>query len=334
MPIFSVSISMICRSKGRQVCASAAYQAREKIFDIRQNLTFAYQNRDGEELLATQIMMPAGAPAWDRSKLWNECEKVERRKDSQTARSIRLALPRELNIEQMLELVRSFLNEQFLSRGLACDFAVHDKMAADGGGQPHVHVLVLTRAISAQGWAKKKDRKTLCSGRDVRRFRSDWAVAVNTTLSAAGIEAAIDHRSLSEQRREVKEFLQSDSLDTDTRNILQVALHERSRAAEGKARPRAWRAARRAGELPAEVQSIRDLRYTAFIEAEELRCLLESRQRLIVEMGANLTSQLTDESDQASNEGAPQQDMEMSEGIEFDDPNIEFMDNPPGFRPS
>jgi hypothetical protein len=52
MAIFSCSISVIGRSKGKQVCAAAGYQARESVFDIRQKLTFTYQNRDGEELLA------------------------------------------------------------------------------------------------------------------------------------------------------------------------------------------------------------------------------------------------------------------------------------------
>jgi hypothetical protein len=295
MAIFSVSISIICRSKGRQVCASAAYQAREKIFDIRQNLTFAYRNRDGEELLATQIMMPAGAPAWDRSKLWNECEKAERRKDSQTARSIRLALPRELNIEQMLELVQNFLSEQFLSRGLACDFAVHDKIAADGGRQPHLHFLVTTRALSSRGWAPKKDRKTLCSPADLRRFRADWAAAVNAALLAAGLGAEVDHRSLSDQRREIQEFLNSDLPDRESRQILKAAFHGLSRKPEGKACRQEWRFARRNGELPTSIALVRTARDIALSEADELLALYEDRAKILAlaeENGSRLDTDL------------------------------------------
>lgn len=328
MAIFSCSTSVISRSKGRQICASAAYQAREKILDIRQNQTFAYRNRDGEELLVKEVMLPAGAPAWDRSKLWNEAENAERRKDAQTARAVRLALPREMNFEQMRELVRNFLTEQFLSRGLACDYAIHTKVAADGGQQPHVHVLVSTRTLSDLGWAKKKDRQTLCSPKDVRRFRSEWSAAVNASLCAAGIDDVVDHRSLSEQREEVKEFMRLDSLDIDTRTILQVALHELSRVAEGKARPQDWQAARRLGELPAEIQSIRDLRSTAFLEAKELLYLLESREQIHAKMKADVPSQNTKRLNQSPNELAPREDTEIPEDIEFDASDVDLTDNP------
>lgn len=281
MAIFSISISIVCRSKGRQICASAAYQAREKIFDIRQNLTFTYRNRDGEELLATQIMLPVGAPDWDRSTLWNECEKAERRKDSQTARSIRLALPRELSFDEMLELVRNFLTEQFLSRGLACDFAIHIKNATDGGQQPHVHILVTTRTLSATGWAQKKDRKTLCSPADLRRFRADWAAAVNASLLSAGFDVEIDHRSLSEQRRAIEEYLDSDQPDRKNRQKLHAALHGLSRIPEGKACRQEWQAAHRNGGLPTSIELIRAAREIALTEADELLVLYKDRRKIL-----------------------------------------------------
>ena len=44
------------------------------------------------------ILTPATAPAWctNRAELWNAVEKAERRKNSQLAREIELAIPREL----------------------------------------------------------------------------------------------------------------------------------------------------------------------------------------------------------------------------------------------
>ena len=55
-----------------------------------------------------EIMLPAHAPPEfaDRSTLWNSVEQIENARDSQLAREIEAALPRELSGEQQLALVR------------------------------------------------------------------------------------------------------------------------------------------------------------------------------------------------------------------------------------
>jgi ATP-dependent exoDNAse (exonuclease V) alpha subunit len=335
MAIFSCSISVVSRSKGRQVCASVAYQARETVFDIRQNLKFTYQDRSGEELLAKETMMPDGVPQWDRSTLWNAVEKIERRKDAQTARAIRLALPRELHLEQMLVLIKNFLLTQFLERGLASDFAIHNKIASDGDHQPHVHILVTTRALSSRGWAPKKDRKTLCSPRDVRRFRADWAAAVNAALLAAGLGAEVDHRSLSDQRREIQEFLNSDLPDRESRQILKAALHGLSRKPEGKARRHEWQSARRNGELPTSIALVRTARDIALSEADELLVLSSERDRLASELNGDsiLSSKEAGAFDPAPQPETPEESLQCVEGFSAEthetiDEDTDFIEEP------
>ena len=60
-------------------------------------------------------MLPAYAPPEfaDRSILWNSVEQIEKARDSQLAREIEAALPRELSIEQQLALVRSYVKDNF-----------------------------------------------------------------------------------------------------------------------------------------------------------------------------------------------------------------------------
>ncbi len=73
----------------------------------------------------TEILAPAHAPDWaqDRSALWNAVEQIERRKDAQASREVHVALPSELTPEQNRDLVRWFVQVQFVARGMVADIA-------------------------------------------------------------------------------------------------------------------------------------------------------------------------------------------------------------------
>ena len=64
-------------------------------------------------------MLPAHAPQSfsDRSILWNSVEQIEKARDSQLAREIEAALPRELSGEQQLALVRAYVKDNFVDKG-------------------------------------------------------------------------------------------------------------------------------------------------------------------------------------------------------------------------
>ena len=102
-------------------------------------------------------MLPANVPPEykDRNVLWNSAESVEKQWNSQLARRIVLAIPREIPKEQYADLIRDYCQNFFVSKGMCCDFSVHDK----GDGNPHAHILLTMRAIDENGKWYPKSRK-------------------------------------------------------------------------------------------------------------------------------------------------------------------------------
>ena len=121
MAIYHFSVNIISRSSGRSATAAAAYRSAEKIIDMPTGLIHDYTRKQGVD--EKFILAPSYAPDWvfNRERLWNEVEKVERRKNSQLAREINVALPTELNKNQQVELVREFVTKQFVNQGMIAD---------------------------------------------------------------------------------------------------------------------------------------------------------------------------------------------------------------------
>ena len=148
-------------------------------------------------------------------------EQIEKAKDSQLARDIEASLPRELSREQQLALVRSFLKDNFVDKGMCADFAIHDK----GNGNPHFHVLLTVRPLKENGeWAAKcrkvyeldaqgnripdgkggwknhrEDTTDWNDKGNVELWRKAWAEYVNRAQAAIGLSDRIDHRSYKRQ---------------------------------------------------------------------------------------------------------------------------------------
>lgn len=204
MAIYHFHAQTINRSAGRSATAAAAYRAGEEIADERQGLTHDYTQKGG--VLHTEIMTPNNAPAWasDRSKLWNAVERSEKRKDAQVAREVDIAIPHELNEIQRIELIRGFVKEQFVDRGMIADMAFHAPDIKGNLKNLHVHVMLTMRDISPDGFSDKKNRdwndKQL-----LETWRAQWAAHANRALEAAGSDARIDHRTLEAQHIEALE---------------------------------------------------------------------------------------------------------------------------------
>ncbi|SDA32680.1 MobA/MobL family protein [Ruminococcus sp. YE71] len=190
--IYHFNVKMVTRSKGGCCVASAAYLAGEKIKNERDGKIHDYRNK--REVVHKEILLPVNAPPEyrDRAKLWNVAERAEKRKNSQTARSINAALPRELSREDQIELVRQFCEQCFVSKGMCCDFAIHDKH----DGNPHVHIMLTTRKVNKSGFTEKErswnDKKLLME------WRERWADWCNHKLYFVS-DARVDHRSYKEQ---------------------------------------------------------------------------------------------------------------------------------------
>jgi len=151
MASYHLSAKIVQRSSGKSVVAAAAYRSRSSIKDKSQGLTFDYSRK--KDLAHSEILLPEHAPDRfkDRSVLWNEVEKVERRRDAQLAREIELALPGELTLNQNIELVREFVKLNFVDQGMIADVNIHTKK-----DNPHAHILLTTREVTAQPPAATK----------------------------------------------------------------------------------------------------------------------------------------------------------------------------------
>ena len=154
----------------------------------------------------TEILLPDHAPAKyaDRAILWNAVEKVERYKTAQLAREIEIALPVELTREQNISLVREYVKQNFVDKGMCADVAIHDT----GEGNPHAHIMLTMRPIEQDGtWGQKsyQDGKRKIPTTDwndhtkAEEWRSAWANAVNAELEKHNHTERIDHRSYERQ---------------------------------------------------------------------------------------------------------------------------------------
>lgn len=110
-------------------------------------MTHDYTRKGG--VVHAEIMLPAHAPPefQDRAILWNSVEQIEKSKDSQLAREVEVALPVELSREQQLSLVRSYVKDNFVDKGMCADFAIHDRDT----GNPHAHILLTVRPLKENG---------------------------------------------------------------------------------------------------------------------------------------------------------------------------------------
>lgn len=228
MPVPHLEIRIVQRSKGSSAVAGAAYQAGEKLFSEYDQKSKDHRRKQ-PEVLYTEIMFPANAPPEyaDRATLWNAVEEVEKQWNSQLARRFILALPREVPTEMYPQMMQEYCREHFVSKGMCCDFAIHDPDPP--GHNPHCHVMLTMRAIDENGKWLPKSRKVydldengerikLPSGRwkshkedtvdwneqyHAEEWRHGWELVQNKYLELAGSPERVDMRSYERQGLDV-----------------------------------------------------------------------------------------------------------------------------------
>ena len=193
MAIYHLNAKIISRSNGQSATEAAAYRAAEKIYNERTGETFNYTRKKG--VYSTEILTPNNAPDWmlDRSSLRNAAELFEKRSNSRTAREFDIALPTELTNPQKQELVRNFVQDNFVNKGLVADLAFHDINTHN----PHVHIMITTRTVDENGLGTKD--RSLDKKDFLLKLRESWATYTNHALNQAGSSEKIDHRTLKEQ---------------------------------------------------------------------------------------------------------------------------------------
>ena len=223
MPCPHNEISIVQRSHRQSAVAAAAYQSGEKLFCEYDQEVKHYPEKRG--IVHNEILLPANAPLeyTDRNTLWNAAEAVEKQWNSQLARRFVAALPREVPMELLPQMVKEYCEEHFVSKGMCCDFAIHDPDPP--GHNPHCHFMLTMRAIDENGKWLPKSRKVydldengerikLPSGRwkshkedtvdwneqyHAEEWRHGWEVVQNKYLELAGSPERIDMRSYERQ---------------------------------------------------------------------------------------------------------------------------------------
>ena len=197
MAIYHFSAKVISRAAGSSAVAASAYRSASRIEDERLGRAHDFTNKAG--VIHSELMLPAGAPErWaDRSTLWNEVEVGEKRKDAQLAREVEVSIPREMSRDEGVRLVRDFVQQEFVDRGMVADLNVHWDHAPDGSPKPHAHIMLSMREVEGERFGKKVREWNATS--ELQGWRERWGEHVNCRLAELGIEARIDHRSLKDQ---------------------------------------------------------------------------------------------------------------------------------------
>ena len=221
MPCSYYNICILKRADGSSAVASAAYQSGERLFEERTNHQVSYENKEG--VLYTEILLPENAPEkfHDRNTLWNSVEQTEKQYNSQLARKIIAALPKEIPLDDQIRLLREYCQENFSGKGMCVDLAIHD----NGDGNPHAHILLTLRALDENGKWLPKSRKVydldengerirLPSGyyashkakttdwdeqSNAEKWRHSWEEINNRYLEKNGVQERLDMRSYERQ---------------------------------------------------------------------------------------------------------------------------------------
>ncbi|HEO8422723.1 MobQ family relaxase [Niallia sp. FSL W8-0635] len=211
MAIYHLSMQIISRSKGQSAVASASYRSGEKLYDERSQESKYYKREVQPE---TMILAPSNSPSWvqNREFLWNEVERTEKRKDSQLAREINIALPKELSNEQQTELIKGYVQDQFVDKGMVADIAIH----RDDKENPHAHIMLTMRTIDEHGFGKKNrewnadfanakenNRGFVKSSENCLSVREQWSEYANKALEKANIQERITHQSHADRGLEI-----------------------------------------------------------------------------------------------------------------------------------
>lgn len=192
----------------------AAYIARQG--------EYADRLERGERLEATEA---GNMPAWAQAQpleFWRAADAYERANGT-TYREMEIALPRELDAAQRVELVREFVHQEVGERH-AYQWAIHVPTAADGGEQPHAHLMFSERQRDGierdpeqyfrrynakapeRGGARKgygpSAGQTLTQAQraaELKALRGRWQAVCNQHLERAGLAQRIDMRSHAER---------------------------------------------------------------------------------------------------------------------------------------
>lgn len=227
MPIAFTRVTVHSRSQHRNAVESAAYRSASRLEDKATGQIFDYTKK--QHVVYAQLMLPEGASDkfQDREILWNTVEQGEKRCDSQLCKDVMLALPKELDLQQHIELARRFAEDHFVSKGLVADVGIHHEE-----GNPHAHILVTLRRLVGERFAPYKARDLnptfakggMIVGQDY--WNIQWRDYQNQFFVEKGLDLVVDPDLLISQvhhgHRRTKQPPQQEKtiLDAETTNTI------------------------------------------------------------------------------------------------------------------
>ncbi len=190
-------IKILSRSQGHSALKAAAYCAGERFYNARAKEIHDWAWR--EDVAHSEILAPEGTPKFllNRETLWNKVEESETRKDAQLARYIILGLPHEINHEERVTLLRSFVEKNFVAQGMIADIAMHKPDLKKGAHHlnHHAHILLTLRQADEKGFYRTKTRSW--NAKDLtNKWRAAWADEQNLAFARNGLAHQVDRRTL------------------------------------------------------------------------------------------------------------------------------------------
>ncbi len=212
MACYSFHVDIIGRKRGGSIVGTAAYNNGIRLYD--EYYGSRYDHSDRTDVLYRGILLPEVAPARlaELQIFLNELNNSERRKDSQLAQSIKLALPLELMPEEQLALLKEFCCQNFVINDRCVNYAIHSGICessrkpdsflsvSDRKDNPHAHLIVPFRQVDNTGFRMTKlDSRSQNRIADLVSLRESWADSQNQALERSGFDARVTHKSFAVQ---------------------------------------------------------------------------------------------------------------------------------------
>lgn len=209
MAIAFLRVSKISRRTGATACARTAYILRSRIHDPRIATTHDYRKKGDGDLLAS------GITGWhgDAETLAQAMSLAEKRGDACEGRSVIIAIPHELTIEQSAALTSDWCHHLYARHGVACAWVIHAPDAAGDERNVHAHVVITGRRSTGDALGEKAreldDRKTGPAA--IEQWRAAWGSLAERVLEQAGKTQRVDMRSW--ERRLTEEGLPANLIE-------------------------------------------------------------------------------------------------------------------------
>ena len=263
---YHLQADVVSRGKGHSIIAKAAYNSRESIMEERTGELKDY-SRHRDKALASYIFVN-DPELREPGKLWNFYDGHEKRKNAQLGYSFVGALPWQLTHEQREFIVKDFMREQFLRKGVGSQADIHRPDRHGDERNFHVHFLASMRKVAKDGLGERvftwNDRE-----KNLALWHEKWAERGARELEKAGFKVEAErwrygHLTNEQQRQKALERGDTEWADIKAREASQhlgPAASAMERRGENSDRENRNRAVRELNELKRELAAVdRDIR--------------------------------------------------------------------------